>query len=216
MFTIAAPSMMLTGTLGLGEFNFPVKEPGLNTSAGLTWCQPMCDNDGEHAWFSCSKNSSIFPSHICDAMYSLEKREQGEQSFFRDDQLGLGFFFDWSMSTIIDGSNQVFIPYVHTITATACQQSGCRISSLKAETRSKRGKGVRRRVEACNVIPGNWQEFLTIHTITATACQQMSCGMNIQSEVEPCNAIPGNWQEFLRIDDNKAELFSYLAICVSP
>ena len=28
-------------------------------------------------------------------------------------------------------------------------------------------------------------------------------------------AIPGIWQEFLRIDDNKAELFSYLAICVS-
>ena len=48
----------------------------------------------------------------------------------------------------------------------------------KTETRSKRGKGVRRRVE-------------------------------------PCHAIPGNWQEFLRIDDNKTELFSYLAICVS-
>ena len=50
--------------------------------------------------------------------------------------------------------------------------------SLKAETRSKRGKGVRRRVE--------------LH-----------------------NAIPGNWQEFLRIDDNKVELFSFLATCVT-
>ena len=50
--------------------------------------------------------------------------------------------------------------------------------SLKAETRSKRGKGVRRRVE-------------------------------------PYNAIPGNWQEFLRIDDNKVELFSFLATCVT-
>ena len=32
--------------------------------------------------------------------------------------------------------------------------------SLKAETRSKRGKGVRRRVEACNAsaIPGIWQD----------------------------------------------------------
>ena len=46
---------------------------------------------------------------------------------------------------------------------------------LKDETRSKRGNGVRRRVE-------------------------------------PCNAIPGNWQEFLRIDNNKAELFSYLYV----
>ena len=34
--------------------------------------------------------------------------------------------------------------------------------SLKADTRSKRGKGVRRRVEPLNVIPGNWPEFLRI------------------------------------------------------
>ena len=46
--------------------------------------------------------------------------------------------------------------------------------SLKAETRTRRGKGIRRRVE-------------------------------------PSNAIPGNWQEFLRINDNKTELFSFLA-----
>ncbi len=49
--------------------------------------------------------------------------------------------------------------------------------SLKTDTRSKRGKGIRRRVE-------------------------------------PQNAIPGNWQEFLRINDNKTELFSFLARCV--
>ena len=50
--------------------------------------------------------------------------------------------------------------------------------SLKAETLSKRGKGVRRRIE-------------------------------------PQNVIPGNWQEFLRINDNKVELFSFLATCVA-
>jgi hypothetical protein len=50
--------------------------------------------------------------------------------------------------------------------------------SLKSETRSKRGKGVRRRVEASSTIPGNWAEFL-------------------------------------RIDDNKAELFSFLATSVT-
>ena len=52
------------------------------------------------------------------------------------------------------------------------------LNSLKAETRSKRRKGVRRRVE-------------------------------------PSNAIPGNWPEFLRIDDSKAELFSFLATSVT-
>ena len=45
---------------------------------------------------------------------------------------------------------------------------------MKAETRGKRGKGVRRRVEAST-------------------------------------PIPGNWQEFLRTDENKVELFSFLA-----
>ena len=49
--------------------------------------------------------------------------------------------------------------------------------SLKAETRSTRGKGVRR------------------------------C-------VEPSITIPGNWKEFLRIDENKVELFSFLATTV--
>jgi hypothetical protein len=47
--------------------------------------------------------------------------------------------------------------------------------SLKADARSKRGKGVRR-------------------------------------HVDPSSLIPGNWQAFLRIDDNKTELFSFLAI----
>ena len=51
---------------------------------------------------------------------------------------------------------------------------GYRPDSLKAETRVKRGKEVRRRVEAST-------------------------------------PIPGNWQEFLRTDENKVELFSFLA-----
>ncbi len=34
--------------------------------------------------------------------------------------------------------------------------------SLKSQTRSKRGKGIRRRVEASSSLPGNWQEFLRV------------------------------------------------------
>ena len=34
--------------------------------------------------------------------------------------------------------------------------------SLKAETHSKRGKGIRRHVEPRSAIPGNWKEFLRI------------------------------------------------------
>ena len=39
----------------------------------------------------------------------------------------------------------------------------CITDSLKAETRTRRGKGIRRRVEPSNTIPGNWQEFLRIN-----------------------------------------------------
>ncbi len=35
-------------------------------------------------------------------------------------------------------------------------------NSLKSQTRSKRGKGIRRRVEASSSLPGNWQEFLRV------------------------------------------------------
>ena len=81
----------------------------------------MRDNDGGHAWFSCSKNSSIFPQRICDAIYSLEKREQ---SFFRDESCCWDLDFS-AARKFSDYANQVFIPYI--LSATACQQSGCRV-----------------------------------------------------------------------------------------
>ena len=83
--------------------------------------------------------------------------------------------------TFSDYASQVFQPYI-----VAQTQHASRVDivwdeyhkeSLKAETRGKRGKGVRRRVE-------------------------------------PSTAIPGNWKEFLRIDENKVELFSFLASSV--
>ena len=63
-------------------------------------------------------------------------------------------------------ASDVFVPYI-----TSQLQYVSRLDiiwdvyvpeSLKADTHSKRGKGVRRRVEPFNVIPGNWQEFLCI------------------------------------------------------
>ena len=81
--------------------------------------------------------------------------------------------------TFQDYAADVFVPYI-----TSQLQHVTRLDiiwdvympgSLKADTRSKRGKGVRR-------------------------------------PVDPLSAIPGNWQAFLRIDDNKTELFSFLAM----
>jgi hypothetical protein len=80
--------------------------------------------------------------------------------------------------TFSDYASQVFLPYI-----TSQLQHRSRVDivwdeylpdSLKADTRKKRGKGIRRRVE-------------------------------------PYSSIPGNWQAFLRIDENKVELFEFLA-----
>lgn len=80
--------------------------------------------------------------------------------------------------TFNDYASQVFLPYI-----TSQLQHTSRVDivwdeyltdSLKAGTRKKRGKGIRRRVE-------------------------------------PSSSIPGNWQTFLRTDENKMELFDFLA-----
>ena len=36
-------------------------------------------------------------------------------------------------------------------------------------------------------------------------------GVGLRRRVEPSSTIPSNWQSFLRVDDNKTELFSFLA-----
>lgn len=80
--------------------------------------------------------------------------------------------------TFEEYSHIIFLPYVRSQL-----QNVCRIDvvwdryiadSLKNTTRSKRGKGIRRRVK-------------------------------------PDTRIPGNWAAFLRVDENKEELFHYLA-----
>ena len=98
-------------------------------------------------------------------------------------QLKSGLFTTWAVNNIDHNpsstSAQVFLPYV-----TSQLQHASRVDvvfdeylpdSLKAATRTKRGKCIRRRVE-------------------------------------PSSSIPRNWQAFLRIDENKVELFSFLAM----
>ena len=64
-----------------------------------------------------------------------------------------------------DYAKQVFMPYI----VSQQLQHVSRLDvvwdkyfphSLKADTHSKRGKGVRRCVESQNAVPGNWKEFL--------------------------------------------------------
>ena len=68
--------------------------------------------------------------------------------------------------TFDDYSQNIFLPYIKLQL-----KSASRVdivwdeyfeNSLKSQTRSKRGKGVRMRVEASANLPGNWQQFLRI------------------------------------------------------
>ncbi|CAC5367122.1 unnamed protein product [Mytilus coruscus] len=80
--------------------------------------------------------------------------------------------------TFEDYSKQVFLPHINNYLKSCIRLDVIwdeyRQDSLKTSTPGKRGKGIRRRVQA-----------------------------------DP--TIPGNWEPFLRIDDNKTELFAYLA-----
>ena len=62
-----------------------------------------------------------------------------------------------------DYGNQVFISYILSqlqhVNKVDVVCDEYLPDSLKAETRSKRGKGVRQHVEACNAIPRIWQDF---------------------------------------------------------
>lgn len=69
-------------------------------------------------------------------------------------------------STFDDYAHKVFLPYVISQLNRANRVDivwdRYFNNSLKSQTRSKRGKGIRRRVEASSSVPGNWQEFLRI------------------------------------------------------
>ena len=53
-----------------------------------------------------------------------------------------------------------------------------------------------------------WDEYMPDSSKTDTRTKR---GRGIRRRVEPSSSIPGNWQPFLRIDENNAELFSFLA-----
>lgn len=83
-----------------------------------------------------------------------------------------------SAKTFSEYAADVFLPYLASLLQSAKRVDAIwdtyKQQSLKSYTRSKRGKGSRRRLE-------------------------------------PTTKIPGSWQAFLLIDENKEELFSFLA-----
>ena len=68
--------------------------------------------------------------------------------------------------TFEDYFKDVFLPYIHdhlrSVDRLDIVWDKYRPDSLKASTRDKRGKGVRRRVLPDSRVPGNWQAFLRV------------------------------------------------------
>lgn len=57
-----------------------------------------------------------------------------------------------------------------------------------------------------------WDEYLENSLKATTRCK---CGSGVRQCIAADNKLPGNWKEFLRVDQNKQDLFNYLAECVT-
>ena len=83
-----------------------------------------------------------------------------------DGAVVVNFLRPLAAKTFEEYATKVFLPYVRSTLAHASRVDivwDCYLeNSLKSQTRSKRGKGIRRRVESSTILPGNWQQFLQI------------------------------------------------------
>ena len=69
-------------------------------------------------------------------------------------------------NTFHEYATDIFLPYIKShlehVTRLGIVWYKYVPQSLKADACSKRGKGVRKRVESSSAVPGNWQAFLRI------------------------------------------------------
>ena len=71
------------------------------------------------------------------------------------------------LKTFGDYTNTIFMPYIRRqlehVNRLDIVWDAYDPNSLKANTREKRGTGIRRRVEAASNVPSNWQSFLRVN-----------------------------------------------------
>ena len=135
-------------------------------------------------------------------------------------------------------TNDVFMPYV-----TSQLQHVDRLDivwdrymtdSLKTDTRSKRGKGVRRRVDPSSTVPRNWLEFLRIdenktelfsfltssisnlatnwHIITTHGTDILCSNRQDVSALAPCTHEEADTRIFLHLEDSVQQGYSKVFI----
>ena len=141
--------------------------------------------DGNLAEFFCHENQACPPSlsqhgklrlgNKADLLHSLENCIEPNDTLpslphpdviILDGAAVVNFLKPLVAKTFDDYALNVFLPYVVNQLKRASRVDVVWDqyfnNSLKSQTRSKRGKGIRRRVEASSSLPSNWNEFLRI------------------------------------------------------
>ncbi|KAG0725800.1 hypothetical protein GWK47_037891 [Chionoecetes opilio] len=120
----------------------------------------------------------------------------------------------WTAKTFQCYATYVFVPYV-----TSQLQHVERLDivwdlymadSLKADTCSKRGKRVRRRVEPSSAVPGNWQEFLRIND-DKTELLSFLASKDV-SALAPCTHEEADTRILLHLQDAVQQGYSKVSI----
>ncbi len=119
-----------------------------------------------------AKNGSIRDGDKAELLYCLEKLISLEKSIpnpsvevlILDSAAIVNMLKPVNSKTFQDYANNVFLPYIQSQLQHVLRLDVvCDVykpESLKEDTRSKRGKGIRRRVEASSIVPQNWRVFL--------------------------------------------------------
>ena len=121
-----------------------------------------------------SNNGSIRDGNKSELLHCLEELVPVEESLpsprievlILDGAAIVNMLKPVNSKTFQDYANNVFVPYINSqlqhVSRLDLVWDVYKPESLKADTRSKRGKGIRRRVEASSAVPHNWREFLRI------------------------------------------------------
>ncbi len=115
-----------------------------------------------------AKNGSIRDGDKAELLYGLEELISLEKSIpnpsvevlILDGAVIVNMLKPVNSKTFQDYANNVFLPYIQSqlqhVLRLDVVWDVYKPESLKEDTRSKRGKGIRRRVEASSIVPQNW------------------------------------------------------------
>jgi len=127
-------------------------------------CPPSLSNNGKLRQGTKADLLNCLENCTDVEMPTLESTHPDTEVAILDGAVIVNFLKPVSAKTFTDYAVKVFLPYIesklYNVSRVDVVWDQYIPNSLKHQTRSKRGKGIRRRVEASNALPNNWQDFL--------------------------------------------------------